>query len=85
MKKRPLFIVKKHKRSKNKQKTNIYRNQMKKKISYRQSIVKIESIGSEMTNKTNAKHTERKICLLYLFLGETFEDTKGVIRHRKVS
>jgi hypothetical protein len=31
MKKRLLFIVKKHKRSKNKQKTNIYRNQMKKK------------------------------------------------------
>jgi hypothetical protein len=77
MKKRLLFIVKKHKRSKNKQKTNIYRNQMKKKISYRQSIVKIESIGSEMTNKTNVKHTERKICLLYLFWGKRLKILKG--------
>jgi hypothetical protein len=41
MKKRLLFIVKKQKQSKTKQKTNIYRNQMKNtKISYRQSIVK---------------------------------------------
>ena len=78
MKKRLLFIVKKQKRSKNKQKTNIYRNQMKKnKISYRQSIVKIESIGSEMTNKTNVKHTERKICLLYLFWGKCLKILKG--------
>ena len=49
----------------------------KTKISYRQSIVKIESIGSEMTNKTNVKHTERKICLLYLFWGKRLKILKG--------
>ena len=74
MKKRPLFIVKKQKQNKNK---HLSESNEKKKISYRQNFVKIQSIGSETTNKTNAKHTERKICLLYMFWWKRLKILKG--------